>query len=88
MLPSKLLQSRKAEIFEKGWRPAIPSEVGEVSRRLIDRCWSENAEFRPSFSEILGEVEKNEFEVVEGVDSAEVKSFRQTVEERRKRIGK
>jgi serine/threonine protein kinase len=72
--------------LRKGWRPAIPSEVKEVSRRLIERCWSENPEIRPSFSEIWGELEKSNFEVVEGVDSGEVISFART--ERRKRIGK
>jgi hypothetical protein len=55
---------------------------------LIERCWSENPEFRPSFPEIFAELEKSKFEVVGGVDSVEVMSFPQNVEEERKRIGK
>jgi serine/threonine protein kinase len=81
----------KGKLFldlQKGWRPAIPSEVKEVSRRLIEKCWSENPEVRPSFSEIWEELAKSNFEVVGGVDAVEVRYFPQMVEERRRISGK
>jgi hypothetical protein len=55
---------------------------------LIERCWSEKAEVRPSFSEIWEELAKSKFEVVEGVDPVQVMAFPQMVEEWRKTSGK
>jgi serine/threonine protein kinase len=37
--------SKKGRLFidlQKGWRPPIPDEVSEVSKRLIEECWSED----------------------------------------------
>jgi serine/threonine protein kinase len=81
--------SEKGRVFielQKGWRPAIPAEFFEVSKILIDKCWSANPNERPGFSEIRSYLEKCNFQIVPKVDSSQVKSFVQGIEEHSKRV--
>jgi serine/threonine protein kinase len=74
---------RKTNLFidlQLGKRPKIPTEVVQVSRDLIERCWSQEAASRPSFDEILRILEKNNFEVLTGVEVGEVRKFISKVE--------
>jgi serine/threonine protein kinase len=76
----------KGKLFidlQKGWRPidTIPSEVSSVSKSLIERCWSEKAELRPSFSEIWEELRKSGFQFIVGADAMKVRHYVQMVEE-------
>jgi serine/threonine protein kinase len=61
--------------LRNGWRPDIVSGVTELSKSLIERCWSSNACDRPSFDEILIELYENEFELIPGTVRAEVDSY-------------
>jgi serine/threonine protein kinase len=76
----------KGKLFidlQKGWRPidTIGSDVSEVSRRLIEKCWSEDPENRPTFSEIWEELKKSDFQFIRGANAVKVKHFAQMVEE-------
>jgi hypothetical protein len=83
--------ANKVKLFvdlQNGWRPNIPSEVVEVSKSLIERCWSENPENRPSFDEILQILVNCDFQIISKVDSVEVKLYLTSVEEHNKNIGR
>jgi hypothetical protein len=58
--------------LQKGWRPNIPREVFKVNKGLIEKCWSENPENRPSFDEILQILVNRDFQIVLKVNSMEV----------------
>lgn len=51
-----------------GKKAKIPKEINEVSRDLILRCWSTNAEDRPSFSEIVEFINSKKFSLIDGVE--------------------
>ena len=71
----------------KGIRPIINDDVPDYFRDLIQRCWAEDPECRPSFEEIVDELKNGEFigldnddefkEYVESIEEAE-KSFDET----------
>lgn len=42
-----------------GKKVDIPKSVNRISRSLINECWSADADDRPSFSEILDTVKRN-----------------------------
>jgi hypothetical protein len=74
--------------LQHGWRPNIPSEVFEVSKRLIERCWSKNPENRPNFEEILQILVNCNFQIVSKVDSVEVIKYLEAIETRNKNLGR
>lgn len=45
----------------KGQRPLIPESVPESWKKLITKCWSQAPDERPSFDEIVEELEKEEY---------------------------
>jgi serine/threonine protein kinase len=68
----------KMDLFvnlQTGWRPIIPKGVESVSKELIERCWSQNPEERPSFGEIWSSMEKSDFRLLPGVEQGEVEGF-------------
>ena len=52
-----------------GKKAKIPSEINDVSRDLINNCWSMKADDRPSFSEIIKFIKNNEFRLINGVEN-------------------
>ncbi|KAK8895401.1 hypothetical protein M9Y10_023864 [Tritrichomonas musculus] len=60
----------KISLMEQGngKKAKIPKEINEVSRDLILRCWSTNAEDRPSFSEIVEFINSKKFSLIDGVE--------------------
>jgi serine/threonine protein kinase len=71
--PDRIQAAR--QLIEAGGRPEIPSSVSGGVRDLICRCWSDNAESRPSFGEILDSLLELDFAIVRGVNSEEVSEF-------------
>jgi serine/threonine protein kinase len=68
-------------LLKKGNRPEIPSSVSEGVRDLICRCWSQDAESRPSFYEIYDTLESLKFEIVPWAKSeSEVRRFLSMIE--------
>ena len=55
----------------------IPGCVNGNGRSLISRCWSFDAKSRPSFAEIVAEIEKKHFKLIDGVEKheSEIKRF-------------
>ena len=45
----------------RGERPTIDKTVPEVYRQLIERCWSQEPEKRPTFDQIVDELQHGEF---------------------------
>jgi hypothetical protein len=54
------------------FRPVIPNRFGSYVNGLIYRCWSDDPSSRPSFNEILGELQNREFDFLLGANSLEI----------------
>ena len=54
-----------------GERPIIDSSVSEPYRKLIERCWAQNPEERPTFNEIVTLLEEDEGFITSTVDRGE-----------------
>jgi hypothetical protein len=55
-----------------GVRAELPAEMTEDVKILIRRCWAEDPVARPSFSDILAELERIQFKIFPDVDSRAV----------------
>jgi serine/threonine protein kinase len=55
--------------------PSIPASVMPVVKDLIHRCWIRESVDRPSFKEILKELEGAGYVVMQGVNKDQVKSY-------------
>jgi TPR repeat protein len=62
-------------------RPLIPESVLPFTRQLINQCWEEKPENRPSFEEIVERLKKIKFKVMENVNSAKLAEFVKKIEE-------
>lgn len=49
-----------SRIVKECYRPQISDQVPDIYRHLIEECWLQNSNERPSFSEIIDNLEKNE----------------------------
>ncbi|KAK8837373.1 hypothetical protein M9Y10_036806 [Tritrichomonas musculus] len=69
----------KVKLSDKlsGKKASIPSSFSVFSRQLIDRCWNFEAKDRPNFDEIINEIERNNYNLVDLSESElyEVKSL-------------
>ncbi|KAK8837376.1 hypothetical protein M9Y10_036809 [Tritrichomonas musculus] len=67
----------------KGKRPLIISEefIPKCYKELIERCWSENPNDRPTFSEILTELRTNKEFITESIDSDEYQHYIELIDE-------
>ncbi|KAK8880820.1 hypothetical protein M9Y10_003512 [Tritrichomonas musculus] len=68
-----------------GMKAAIPSSFTPFSKALISKCCEIDPKKRPSFSEILEELERNKYGLFE-LSETEVRKIRNFVEEHKKRI--
>jgi serine/threonine protein kinase len=76
----QLSRSRVMYQVLKGERPSIPDEVPPSIKLMIQSCWSKDPAARPSFSDVFGVLEEIGFQVCAGVDSAQVRSFIESIE--------
>jgi TPR repeat protein/tRNA A-37 threonylcarbamoyl transferase component Bud32 len=53
--------------------PTVPETFGSLMQSLIVRCWAGDQGLRPSFAEILKEIEGVDYEILPGVDAELVK---------------
>jgi WNK lysine deficient protein kinase len=60
--------------LQNGWRPNL-NEVNTLSRSIIERSWSMNANERPSFEDIWGELYVGGFDIIPGIKRYDVESF-------------
>jgi serine/threonine protein kinase len=63
-----------------GKRPEVPGDALKDTRRLIEKCWAQNAEERPSFEEVWSELIKLKFVLFGDVNPVEVSGFVRWVE--------
>lgn len=47
----------------------LPNTINKLSQSIIKRCWSSEPEKRPSFEEILNLIVKNNFKLIDGIES-------------------
>lgn len=72
------------DIFKKinrGERPEIPSYIPDPYRNLIDRCWSEEPENRPTFDDIVEELTTNNDFITDLVNEGEFIDYTLYIEE-------
>jgi hypothetical protein len=62
-------------------RPVFPSNIPEVLRWMMSRCWSADANSRDSFEDILRQLEEMKYAMLPGVDTGRVMDFVQWVNE-------
>lgn len=48
-------------VLQKDLRPDIPSDTPDKFANLMKRCWDRNPNVRPSFKQILNELEGMKF---------------------------
>jgi hypothetical protein len=61
--------------IKRGGRRTIPPEVKVKTGRLIEACWAQSAEDRPSFSEVFEAMAEMNFVLLDGVHVEEVYRF-------------
>ncbi|KAK8890682.1 protein kinase activity protein [Tritrichomonas musculus] len=73
---SELLSGKKA---------AIPSSFSDISKSVISDCWNFESKDRPSFSEIVSRMEKNDYEMVP-LEESQVRELKNKVKEHKAKI--
>jgi serine/threonine protein kinase len=61
--------------LSQGERPEIPEDVLPMTRSLITRCWAADPGQRPTFDEILKELEEAEYRLMKGTRVSDVRAF-------------
>ncbi|KAK8864991.1 hypothetical protein M9Y10_010519 [Tritrichomonas musculus] len=69
----KFFQLMKSVI--NGYRPEIKEDVPNSYKELIEQCWSQKAEDRPSFDEIVSSLKNNEEFITELTDKLEFEDY-------------
>lgn len=54
-----------------GRHPTFEFEIEDAYKNLIERCWSNDSEERPTFSEIFDELEQNSNFIITDVDETD-----------------
>jgi hemopoietic cell kinase len=75
------------QICQDEARPHIPDFLKAGAWRLIQDCWAQDPDERPSFVEILFRLDKMDFRIMGGVKSAKVVRFVKAVKSREKDLG-
>jgi TPR repeat protein len=71
----------KAVVVDE-FRPVIPDWVGSSTRELINDCWAEDPDDRPSFEEIVERLREIDFKLTADVNSKKLAEFVERIEER------
>ena len=59
------------KVMIEGYRPEISEDIPDSFRNLIERCWSQNDEDRPTFNSIVDELKTNKEFITELTDELE-----------------
>lgn len=62
------------KVYE-GYRPEFDSNIADCYRKLISRCWAKNQLDRPTFEEIIYELNNNKEFLIDGVDKNEFYNY-------------
>lgn len=71
------------EAISNGFRPEIPSSVPKCYKDLIESCWSEDPDLRPSFHQISRKLEFKEDFILDNVDHVEFQNYIEKVGQHR-----
>jgi hypothetical protein len=69
------------QVAVAGRRPEIPDSVLPDVRAVIEDCWEDDPEDRPSFASIVDRLAEMQFKVTEGVNSAKIARFVNSIED-------
>jgi serine/threonine protein kinase len=64
--PDSLTRQETILRIVQGKRAVIPDLVLPFTKSLIEKCWADKADNRPSFQEILSELRHNRYQIVDG----------------------
>ena len=74
-----LNQLQVTAFFSQGKRPDIPSSVLPFTKKLIERCWSQNPSQRPSFNDIYDCLVDGRFRLFSDVDVSAVSAYGKSI---------
>ena len=81
------------KVGNEGFRPKIKGNVPDAYRNLIESCWSQDPDKRPSFDNIVKDLESNEEFITELIDKIEfedyvdyIKKYESTFDKNKKRV--
>jgi serine/threonine protein kinase len=80
VFPLDAAPGRIVRLHIDNFRPEIPSHVSDVVRRVIELCWSKDAESRPSFDEIFDVFKEESFAFYDDVSPSVMMDFISEVE--------
>ena len=63
------------KVSMEGSRPIIKEDVPDVYRKLIERCWSQLPEDRPSFEEIVNDLKSNQEFITESTNEIDFRDY-------------
>ena len=66
------------------YRPKFTHEIPDVYKKLIERCWDQSADLRPTFDQIVNELRTNELFVTEKMDKEEFLKYIQKIDKSEK----
>jgi hypothetical protein len=69
-----------------GNRASFPDSMTDDMKSLISRCWAQNLDDRPSFSDIMAELKRIEFKILPDVGLGRVRTFLSNVESKQAKI--
>jgi mitogen-activated protein kinase kinase kinase 7 len=72
-------EERTMYLVITGTRPELPTKMPKEVNSLITRCWSDDPDDRPSFSDIRRDLERIDFKILPDVQSAAVKRFAEEI---------
>ena len=74
------------EVVNKGNRPKITVDLPNCYHRLIERCWSQDPNDRPTFDEIVQILKNDQDFVTECIDNENYQKYINTIEKNTKII--
>ena len=79
----------KIKIFDipKGKKAEIPSSFTEFAKKLINDCWNFEAKDRPSFNDIVNDLDKNHYNLFK-LNKSEVRNIESFVEQHKRKLPK
>ena len=69
----------------KGKKAEIPSNFSEFARELIEECWNFDPKDRPSFSDILKKMKKNDYKLVD-LSKSDLKQVNSRIRKHKEKI--
>lgn len=69
----------------RGEKAPIPQSFSDLSRQLIDMCWNFDAKCRPSFDQLINEIERNNYNLVD-LSESELNVIKSLIKQHKEKI--